>query len=55
MVFRDVYGEKAKSKRCVLRRFLKVATEVAEQTAGSCSKSEMLLHLRWSWPDGPTD
>ena len=27
-----VYGEKAKSKRYVLRRLLKVATEVAERT-----------------------
>ena len=28
----SVYGGKAKLKRCVLRFFLKVATEMAEQT-----------------------
>ena len=27
-----IYGERAKSKRCVLRYFLKVATELAERT-----------------------
>ena len=27
-----IYGGKAKSKRCVFRYFLKVATELAEQT-----------------------
>ena len=27
-----IYGEKAKSKRCVFRYFLKVATELAEWT-----------------------
>ena len=27
-----IYGGKAKSKRCVFRRFLKVTTEMAERT-----------------------
>ena len=51
-----VCGEKAKSKRCVSRCFLNVATEVAEwtdsgrlfQREGAGRKSEMLLHLHWS-------
>ena len=55
------HWERAKSQRCDIRCFLKVATEMAERTGtGGCSKereyrNDMLLRLCRSWHKGLTD
>ena len=53
-------GKRPSSKRCVLRRFLKIAAGVAERTdSGRLFQREGAQEWKaltcWSWPQGPSD